>query len=90
MRWREGSKEEIKDIRQTFLQVSDRTFVDLMKLFAKDDYCSPEVLRELGRTTTIRARMKKVGFIPPATADPLRPSLVKVYGSGEDASPIPR
>jgi hypothetical protein len=69
MRWREGSREEIRDIRQTFLQVSDSTFVDLMKLFAKHDYCSPEVLRELGRTQSIRARMKKVGFIPPAEED---------------------
>jgi hypothetical protein len=33
-------------------------------MLAKDAYCSPEVLKELGRTPSIRARMKKVGFFP--------------------------
>ena len=93
MRWREGSRKEIRDIRHAFLRVSDSDFVDLMRLFAKDDYCAPEVLEELGRTPSIRARMKKVGFIPPAPDDPRRfghyrpPGAKKVLSSFGVESP---
>jgi hypothetical protein len=34
-----------------------------MKLFAMDSYCSPEIVRELARTPSMRARVSKVGFI---------------------------
>jgi hypothetical protein len=38
-------------------------FIEAMKLLAMDSYCSPEILRELARTPSMRARMSKVGFI---------------------------
>src|SRR5205823_1123478 len=40
------------------------TFVDLMKVLATEDYCSSDILKELARTRSMRARMKMVGFIP--------------------------
>ena len=63
-RWRQGAPREIADVRRTVLGTSDGDFVDLMRLLTEDDYCSPEILAELGRTQAMRARMKKVGFIP--------------------------
>ena len=70
-RWETSTTDEIGDIRRALLQTSDLTFVDAMKLLAKDDYCSPTILRDLAKTPTIRARMKKVGFIP-SPPDPKR------------------
>jgi hypothetical protein len=70
-RWETSTTGEIGDIRRALLKTSDLTFVDAMKLLAKDDYCSPSILRDLAKTPTIRARMKKVGFIP-SPPDPKR------------------
>jgi len=50
----------------------DYTFVDVMKLLAKDEHCSPAILQTLGRTPAMRARMAQVGFIPPKANDPRR------------------
>ena len=63
VRWEHGTPEEISNLRRSLLKTSDQTFVDLMKLFATADYCSSDVLRELARTPSMLARMKKVGFI---------------------------
>jgi hypothetical protein len=68
-RWVESPPEEIASIRRSLLKASDYTFIDLMKLFAQNDYCSPAVLQELGRTPRIRQRMAKVGLLPSAHAD---------------------
>jgi len=60
-----------------------------MKLLAAADYCSPEILKELARTTSMRVRMKKVGFMPPShdekrRFDQLRPTrsreVLKKFG----------
>jgi len=67
-RWREASS-EIAGIRRQLLKLSDHGFVDIMKLLATKDYCSPDVLHELGRTPRMRKRMKEVGFIPPDSDD---------------------
>lgn len=64
-RWTESSKEEIRRVRGCLLRTSDDTLIDVMKLLATKDYCSPAVLQELGRTQAIRRRMREVGFIPP-------------------------
>jgi hypothetical protein len=63
-RWERSPQEEISHIRRGLLELSDSNFVDVMKLFATDAYCSPAILQELGRTPAMRARMRKVGFIP--------------------------
>lgn len=63
-RWHAGSKEVIASVRGTLLRVSEETFVEVVKLFTKDDYCSDEVLIELGRTPAFRSRLKATGFIP--------------------------
>lgn len=63
-RWEKSPQEEIAEIRRALLQLSGSNFVDAMKLFATDGYCSPAILQELGRTPAMRARMRKVGFIP--------------------------
>lgn len=64
-RWAQSSKDAIAGLRQGIIRLPDRTFVDLMKLLAKDDRCSSEILTELARTPAMRRRMKEVGFIPP-------------------------
>jgi len=65
-RWMNSSADEIAGLRGSLIKASNTTFVDLMKLLATEDYCAPELLRELARTPAIRARMKAVGFLPPA------------------------
>lgn len=65
VRWKDSSKEAIANVRRLVLGASDRAFIDLLKLLAEDDYCSPEILKELARTPAMRRRMKEVGFIPP-------------------------
>jgi len=54
----------IAAVRHSLLQARDNTFVDLIKLLATGENCSPEVLKELGRTPAIRKRMARMGFIP--------------------------
>jgi hypothetical protein len=66
VRWHASTADEIAHLRRLLLKASDQAFVDLMKLLATDDYCSPEILKELARTPSMRARMMKVGFIPSA------------------------
>lgn len=65
-RWTKSSPEIIANIRRGLLKVSDEIFVDTIKLFAEGDHCSPDILKELVRTPSMRARMKEVGFIPPS------------------------
>ena len=65
-RWHSASKEQIAYLRQTLVKLPNRDFVDVVKLFAEKDNCAKEILVELGRTPKFRARMKEVGFIPPA------------------------
>ncbi len=71
-RWRDRSADTIATLRRLLLKTSDHTFVELMKLLSRDDYCAREVLTELARTPSMRARMQKVGFIPTAPNDPRR------------------
>src|SRR5690606_30890387 len=50
---------------------------------AGKDYCAPEILQELGRTSAIRRRMKEVGFIPPSPDDPDRHTRTRPTRSRE-------
>ena len=63
-RWDASSPDDIANARRYMLKMSDSTFVDVMRLLSRDDYCATSILKELGRTQSMRARMKKVGFIP--------------------------
>ncbi|HEX7069340.1 MAG TPA: hypothetical protein VF190_00980 [Rhodothermales bacterium] len=83
MRWETSSPEEIKAVRWHLLKTSDDTFVRIMKLLAGKDHCAPEILRELGRTSAIRRRMKEVGFIPPSPNDPDRHTRTRPTRSRE-------
>jgi len=65
-RWTTSPPDEITNIRRALLKMSDATFIDVMKLLASHDYCHPEILQALGRTPSMRDRMKKVGIIPVA------------------------
>ena len=101
-RWTHASADEIANLRRCLLKTSDSVFVELMKLLATGDYCSPALLRELGRTPSMLARMKKVGFVPPLEDDPkrfehLRPTrsreVLKKFGvelPKPPALPLPR
>jgi len=68
-RWETSAPDEIADVRRALLKMTDYTFIDVMKLFATDAYCAPDILQALGRTPAIRDRMAKVGFIPPPVND---------------------
>jgi hypothetical protein len=68
-RWVDSSADEIAVIRRHLLKASDCTFVEIMKMLAHDDHCSPTVLQELGRTPSIRQRMAKVGLLPSPRRD---------------------
>lgn len=63
-RWVRAPADEIASLRRLLLRIPASAFIDVMKLLATRDYCSPDVLQELGRTPAMRARMKSVGFIP--------------------------
>jgi ankyrin repeat protein len=71
-RWTQSSKDEIASVRWSLLKGSDSTFIDLMKLMATQDYCSPDLLRAVARTPAFQGRMKKVGFFPLSPDDPKR------------------
>src|SRR5947208_1999454 len=72
VRWTQSSADEIAGLRRSLLKASKTTFVELMKLMATEDYCSPELLRALARTPAVHARMKDVGFVPSPPDDPKR------------------
>lgn len=63
VRWDHGTPDAIGHVRRLLLKASDNRFVELIKVLALADHCSPNVLRELARTPSMLARMKKVGFI---------------------------
>lgn len=71
-RWTESTADAIAAMRRVLLKSSDDMFVDLMKLLAEDDHCAPEILVGLANAPNMRARMRKVGFIPPGKSDPHR------------------
>jgi hypothetical protein len=72
-RWETTSPEQIARARRSLLSMSDSTFVDVMKILASANHCAPEILEAIGRTPAMRARMKKVGFIPPTREDKCDP-----------------
>jgi len=72
VRWESATPEEIKNIRWMLLRTRDDTFVEVMRLLARDGHCAPEILKALGRTPAMRARMARVGFIRPPVSDPRR------------------
>ena len=82
-RWESSSRDKIAGIRSRLIKISDRRFVDLMKLLAEDDYCSPEILKELGRTPAMRRRMTEVGFIPTPSNDSRRSGQLRPTRSRE-------
>jgi hypothetical protein len=63
-RWQTATAYQIGSIRRSLLKLPNYTFVDAMKLLARNDHCSVEILKQLGRTPSMRERMKKVGLIP--------------------------
>jgi ankyrin repeat protein len=68
-RWRDGTPELIAAVRHDLLRTSTHVFVDVMKLLARADHCTPDIRLELARTPAMRRRMKEVGFIPPDDDD---------------------
>lgn len=83
-RWEASSPDEIASIRRLLLRMSDHTFVDAMKLLASNDFCSEAILCDLGRTNSMRERMKKVRFIPLPAGDPRRYTEPRPTRSRED------
>lgn len=89
VRWTQSTPDEISNLRRSLLKASDSIFVELMKLLAGADFCSPEILKELARPSSMRARMTQVGFMPPSgderrRFDQLRPTrsreVLKKFG----------
>ena len=75
-RWTTSAPDEINHIRRSLLKTPHHTFVDVMKVLASHDYCVPEVLHEIGRTSAIPERMNEVGFFP------LSPDDSRYYSQG--------
>ena len=71
-RWAQFNPGLIADIRRSALRLSDRNFEELLRLLTKVDYCSPEILSEVARTSAFRRRLREVGFLPTKTRE--RPS----------------
>jgi hypothetical protein len=69
VRWEESPRDVIADVRRDLLKLSDQSFIDVVKLLAKDQHCAPEILTELGRTPAMRRRMREVGFLPASPDD---------------------
>jgi len=63
-RWEHSTRDEIADVRRYLLRLSDDSFAEAIRLLARGDYCSPTILQDLGRTQGMRARMRRVGFLP--------------------------
>jgi hypothetical protein len=63
-RWTETTGEELKAIRSHLRKATDAEFTDVLKLLTHGYHCSPDVLKELCRTPTMRQRMIKVGLLP--------------------------
>lgn len=72
VRWEECSREDLAGVRRWLLGTPDANLVDVMKLLATKEYCSPGILHELARTPAMQRRMKEVGFIPPSSGEPHR------------------
>jgi hypothetical protein len=64
VRWETERPEQIANVRRAVLKLSNSSFVDVLKLLATEGYCSDAILHEMGRTPSMRARMRAVGFIP--------------------------
>ena len=63
-RWTGFDPGLIAAIRRSALRLNDRNFEKLLRLLTKADYCSPEILSELARTSAFRRRLTEVGFLP--------------------------
>ena len=63
-RWNTTFDCDLAHVRRGLLKMTDAMFIDMVKLLTKRDYCSDAILQRLGRTPTMLARMRKVGFIP--------------------------
>jgi hypothetical protein len=83
VRWTESSPDELANLRRGLLKAPDSVFVELVKLLARTDYSSPELLKQLARTPSMHARMKEVGFIPPSDDHPRRYNQLRPTRSRE-------
>lgn len=69
IRWREATEEEITETRRALLRMRDETFVDVLKLLADGDHCAPSILHSLARSSSMRKRLRAVGFLPSVSND---------------------
>ena len=67
-RWEGATRDEIARFRREVLRLDDEEFVEVVRLLATDDYCAPDILRELARTSAFRRRLSEVGFLPDTDA----------------------
>ena len=65
MRWSTSSKDEIAGIRSSLLKAPNGEFVRVVREMTIGDRCSPEILKELARTSAFRKRLRDVGYLPP-------------------------
>jgi hypothetical protein len=69
IRWAVAEGDEAAALRSALIKLGNYDFVRIVKLLAMQDYCSADVLGEIGRTPAFRRRMKEAGFIPPDEND---------------------
>jgi hypothetical protein len=63
LRWRSASKDAAAGMRHILRKLSDDTFIEVVALLAKSDYCAPEILREIGRTPSMKKRFQELGYL---------------------------
>jgi hypothetical protein len=83
IRWPTPEPDETAAVRASLIKLGEYDFIRVVKLLATSDYCSPEVLAEIGRTPAFRRRMREVGFIPPDEHDRRRRTNVPPTRSRE-------
>jgi hypothetical protein len=63
LRWTSASTEAAAGMRHILRKLNDDTFIEVVALLAKSDYCAPEILKEIGRTPSMRKRFEGLGYL---------------------------
>jgi hypothetical protein len=69
IRWTVAERDDAAALRSALIKLENYDFVRIVKLLATQDYCSQDILSEVGRTPAFRRRLKEAGFIPPDEND---------------------
>lgn len=63
-RWTAASPKDVGELRRSLFRLSEGWFKEVVLILGTDDYCLPELRRELARTEGFQKRMRAVGLLP--------------------------